>query len=181
LRRSLPTIWAQIPVSERSRIVRRLRVYWDVHRYRLAPQVAATLDDALRIGQLEVSAGRIHRIEATAGGFDVIWQARGQAHASREAFDAIINCTGPDADVGRSSNALFRNLLAYGLVRPDPLRLGLDVDAESRALDGEGRPVPGLYVTGPLTRGRFGEVMGVPDASKHARWVADRIATEIAK
>ena len=63
-----------------------------------------------------------------------------------------------------------------GLARPDPLGLGIDVDVQGRAIGRDGRASEKLFVAGPLARGTFGELMGVPDLARHARNIAESIA-----
>ncbi len=50
---------------------------------------------------------------------------RGEKAMTVEA-DAIINCTGPATDLRKVQHPLLRDLLQQGLVRSDPLGLGLD-------------------------------------------------------
>jgi uncharacterized NAD(P)/FAD-binding protein YdhS len=40
------SIWQALTVADRQRFLRHLRSYWDVHRYRIAPQVAGCLSSA---------------------------------------------------------------------------------------------------------------------------------------
>lgn len=49
-------IWQALSVADRQRFLRHLRSYWDVHRYRIAPQVAGILEQRQRDGSLRVLA-----------------------------------------------------------------------------------------------------------------------------
>ena len=52
-------IWQALSVADRQRFLRHLRHYWDVHRYRVAPQVAEVLEARQRTGSLQVQAARL--------------------------------------------------------------------------------------------------------------------------
>lgn len=175
LRRHLSTYWRTLPLSERRKIARRLRPFWDVHRFRIAPQVAALMESGRCEGWLSISAGRIHAVGRQESQFAVDWTARG---GTREFLlaDAVVNCTGPDGDIARSTNPLLSHALNHGLARPDDLRVGIDVDAEGRVIGATGEPMPGLWAAGPAARAVVGEATGVPEAAAHARLVACSIA-----
>ena len=79
-------------------------------------------------------------------------------------------------DIVRAGEPLLAALLAAGRIRPDPLRIGIDVDAECRALDASGAASGSLYAIGPVTRGTFWESVAVPDIRAQAARVAARIA-----
>jgi uncharacterized NAD(P)/FAD-binding protein YdhS len=87
-------------------------------------------------------------------------------------FAYAFNCTGPLHSIERSKDPLLRSLLDAGEVRPDHLGIGLDVDGESRA--GER-----LWALGPLTKGRYWEIIAVPDIRDQAAAVAEDIAREL--
>jgi uncharacterized NAD(P)/FAD-binding protein YdhS len=84
----------------------------------------------------------------------------------------VINCTGPASDYQRLADPLVQSLLHAGLARPDPLRLGLEVTADS-ALAGPSRR---LFAMGPVTRGAFWEVTSVPDIRQQCDALASQIA-----
>jgi uncharacterized NAD(P)/FAD-binding protein YdhS len=85
---------------------------------------------------------------------------------------AVINATGPTGDVTRSDDPLVRDLIRRGLARPDPFRLGLDVDAGNRLLDVSGCASRTLFAVGPVTRGAWWEINAVPDIRGQAAQVA---------
>jgi uncharacterized NAD(P)/FAD-binding protein YdhS len=163
-------LWQGLAEDEQRRFLRHLRPWWDVHRHRIAPQVAARIEAMRRSGRLEVAAARIARIE----GDRVTLARRGGGELSRR-FAAVINCTGPQGAIERVEDALIRSLIASGRARPDRLGLGLEVDGRSRiAGTGDG---PDLYALGPLTRGAFWEIVAVPDIRGQAAGVAKAIAS----
>ena len=63
-------------------------------------------------------------------------------------------------------------LEADGLVPLDRLGLGLTVDLRGRAVGRLGQTIETLLVGGPLARGTFGELMGLPEVSRYAVEIA---------
>ena len=61
----------------------------------------------------------------------------------------VVNCTGPATDCRKIDHVLLSSLLAGRLVTPDPLHLGLEVDAHGNLIDEEGRPSAMLCAIGP--------------------------------
>ncbi|MEA3065048.1 MAG: hypothetical protein QOJ27_1494, partial [Sphingomonadales bacterium] len=170
LRPHSASLWQGLNEAEQRRFLRHLRPWWDVHRHRIAPEVAARIGRLRESGRLEVQAGRIVRVEE---GGAVTIARRGGGELGRR-FAAAINCTGPEGDIGRVGDPLIKALLASKRARPDRLGLGLEVDSGSRVV-GEG-PSPALYALGPLTRGTFWEIVAVPDIRGQAAGVARAIA-----
>ena len=167
-------LWQRLGLSDQHRFMRHARPWWDVHRHRIAPQVADTVHRMIAEGRLEVVAGRIIGASAVAGGIDVEIRRRGKANASTERFDYVFNCTGPLHSIGRTQNPLLRALLDYGGARSDHLGIGLEVDEHSRVAGAEH-----LWALGPLTKGRYWEIIAVPDIREQAAAVADDISREL--
>lgn len=172
-------IWGNLPVVERLRLVRHLRPFWDVHRFRIAPQVEAALVAASARGQLETLAASVAAVSYHAGRIRTALKRSHAAGTTIRDFDAVVVTTGPAHNAVIDSQGYLAGLAEEGLVLPDPVRLGLWCDEHSRALDHEGWPVPGLYVAGPLARGTFGELMGLPQVSDHAAAVAAEVALSL--
>ncbi|GIF76940.1 FAD/NAD(P)-binding protein [Asanoa siamensis] len=169
LRPRVDQVWAGLTLEEQRRFLRHLSRYWEVHRHRCAPEVAATIDVARATGELEVRAARVSLIHASPRGFEV---TLGDAAPAR--FDAVVNCTGPGHPAGIP---LVRTLVADGLATADPLGLGIDVDAAGRPIGRHGRPVEGLHVIGSLRRGRWWETTAIPEIRAQAYAVADLLTT----
>jgi uncharacterized NAD(P)/FAD-binding protein YdhS len=168
-------IWQTFSKEEKRRFLRNGRPWWDIHRHRIAPQVAAKVVELVSAGRLEIVAGRIAKIGLGGEGVEVAIRRRGRTEADpARCFGYVFNCTGPLADIGRTEQPLLRRLLDGGLVEPDELSIGLAVDERSRAL-----PAERLWALGTLTKGRYWEMIAVPDIREQAAAVADDIATEL--
>ena len=74
---------------------------------------------------------------------------------------------------------MLGRLLASGLIRPDPCRLGAEVDAGSRLIGAGGQAQAGLYAVGPLTRGAFWEITSAPDIRSQAAGAAQSILSAL--
>ena len=174
LRPHSQALWQGFDEAEQRRFLRHGRPWWDVHRHRIAPDVAATIARMVADGRLEIVAGRIVSAKDDGDSLLVKYRKRGAAAAQAARFDFTFNCTGPLHSIARTNDPLLRSLLDAGAVRPDPLGLGLDVDQHSRAL-GAGA----LWAVGPLTKARYWEIIAVPDIRDQAAAIADDIAQEL--
>ena len=167
-------LWQGLTLSDQRRFMRHARPWWDVHRHRIAPQVADTVHRMIAEGRLEVVAGRITKASPADAGIDVEIRRRGKATASTERFGYAFNCTGPLHSIVQTKDPLLRTLLDHGAARPDQLGVGLDVDEHSRVAGGEN-----LWALGPLTKGRYWEIIAVPDIREQAAVVAEDISREL--
>src|SRR3546814_5960320 len=77
LRPVTQSLWQGLPVAEKRRFLRHLRSWWDVHRHRMAPEVAAVVQNAMDRGQLVVRAGRPRAAHPVAAGFVFEFRPKG--------------------------------------------------------------------------------------------------------
>ncbi|WP_022970771.1 FAD/NAD(P)-binding protein [Xanthomonas maliensis] len=175
LRPHLQPLWQRLTLAQRGRFLRHLRPYWEVARHRVAPGAAEQLQQLQASGQLKVVAARLLRARWVPDGVEAVIRARGAADAQTHRYQAVIRATGLDTDVDRTSDALIAGMREAGLLRADPLGLGLDTDAQMRVRDGSGQVVPGLYCVGPLLRGRYWEMTAVPELRVAARALAEQL------
>jgi uncharacterized NAD(P)/FAD-binding protein YdhS len=148
-------IWRNLPKAEKRRYARHLSSYYGSHRNRVAPQVVDDLDTLARAGRLSMLAGRILAAEADGTRISVSYRERHGGQVHRRTFDAVVNCTGPMHRPDGMGSSFLADAVKEGLIHPDAFGFGIDVD-------GRGRAARRLYVAGPLARGYFGDVIGVP-------------------
>lgn len=167
-------LWRAADGPTRARWVRHLRPFWDVHRHRIAPAIAAEIRALTDSGRLTVVAGRVVSVTPAGDGVTLVYRPKGVAATECAAADWLIDCTGPGHDPAR--DPLTGPLIASGRARLDPLGLGLDLDGTGRVLGADGTPDPTLFVLGPPARATFWETVAVPDIRKRIEVLAQALA-----
>ncbi|MGE4322991.1 MAG: FAD/NAD(P)-binding protein [Sphingobium sp.] len=169
LRPHVQDLWRRHDPAAQGRFLRHLRPYWDVHRHRIAPEVAARLERLEQEGRLRFLAGRIVKADPVGRCVRLEWRPRGADMARVMRTGRIVSCTGPEGDITRVAHPLLRGLVDAGQARPDVHRLGLDVDHLGRVRDLAGRPQSRVFAAGPVTKGEAWEIIAVPDI-RHQLW-----------
>jgi len=169
LRPHVQSIWRRWSLTERRQFLRHARPWWDVHRHRLAPKVAARIDHLTASGVLRTAAGQIRGWVDGDGCVGLAWTPRGSQTLVRTRAAAVVNCTGPNANLAAADDQLISSLADAGVIRADACRLGVDVDASARLVRRDGSVNDTLFAVGPITRGAFWEITSVPDIRHQAR------------
>ncbi len=166
-------VWRALTPDARRRVVRHLRPFWDIHRFRIAPQIDAVLGRKLADGSLELRKARLGTAEAHAAGISIDLRDLRRNATTCETFDTIIVATGPaHTDILRLQPYLSE-LADGGFVALDALGLDLHTASNGRPIGVSGRPEPTLFIAGPLARGTFGDCRRCPTTpcssrTKHA-------------
>ena len=172
-------IWRGWSLAQRRRFLRHARPWWDVHRHRMAPMIAARLSGLVVSAELEVLGGRLDGLSLAEDGFEAQIRPRGETVTVSRRFAAVVNCTGPRGDPETAAAGLLADLRRRGAVRRDPLGLGLDVTERLQVVGEGGAPTPGLFAVGPLTRAAVWEALAVPDLRSQTAEVAGTVIAEL--
>ncbi len=167
-------IWHGLDDVQRRRFLRHLRPWWDVHRHRMAPEIAVMMNDALGSGQLAVQAARLEACEAGSAEVSVQFRPRRSRQSEVRSFARVIDCRGSDCGV-TELNPLIASLARAGVVVADQFDLGLAVDSEDRAIGLDGKASEFLSILGPPTRGQHWESTAIPDIRRRAARLAERL------
>ena len=170
-------VWQAMPLADRARFLRHMRPWWDIHRHRLPGGTAQRINDACERAQLTIRAGRIQAYGTEGEHVEVVYRPRFKETLQSLKVARVVNCSGPGADYDRIAHPLVRAMLRDGLVRPDPLRLGLDVTTNCALLDRQGAVSRRMFAVGPVTKGAFWEITAVPDIRRQCEFLAGHLAT----
>lgn len=161
MRNGIWRFWPRMAPAEKRRVLRWLRNWYDMHRFRAPPQNDAVVRAAEARGAIVYRAGRVQGIRAMPEAIEVRWAPRGRDEPRTEELDVVVNCTGLDPAAGAQANPFLRALLADGVLRVDASGLGFAVDAACRPIGADGRARETWRVLGPPSAGTFGDPLGV--------------------
>jgi uncharacterized NAD(P)/FAD-binding protein YdhS len=178
IRNEAPRLWHALPDAERRRFLRHVRSYWDVFRHRLPGAVRARIAALHALGQLKLLAGRIRSVGIDDDSLVAEWVPRRQTLVQQLRIGEIANCTGPDYDVRRSKDPLWRNLVARGAAVADALGLGIHTGAYGALRDTAGHTHRHLYYVGPMLRADHWEVTAAAELRGHAEALARQLAVQ---
>jgi uncharacterized NAD(P)/FAD-binding protein YdhS len=111
-------------------------------------------------------------VEKTGRTLEIYHRQRGSMVRHRLDVAAVVNCTGSNLDLTRSTDPLIQQMLSEGLARTHPTGLGFDLDEEARVLDARGKVQGSVYAIGPITAGAFWESTAVPEIRVRAAAIA---------
>ena len=172
LRPYLAEIWQQWSLYQRASFLRHVRNLWDIHRHRMAPQVAAQLNRLLADGTLTIHAGRLIKAETDGVRAGIAIRSAQNEETIVLHADRVINCTGPGRNYSKTNIPLIAGMRDQGWLTPDSLGLGIETDADGRLISTYGKPVSNLFAIGPLRIPALFESLAIPEI----RIQADKLA-----
>jgi uncharacterized NAD(P)/FAD-binding protein YdhS len=175
LRPHVAAVWRSLPDVERRRFMRHVSRFWEVHRHRMAPEIANRVAALMTAQRLRISRGSIESHRDLRDGVEVSVRRRGTSITDVFTAAHVINCTGPQLNVGAVGDPLIDGLLASGVVRPGPYGLGLDAESDGAIIDALGNPSRNLWVIGPLRRGVEWETTAAREIRAQAAALAQRL------
>ncbi len=185
LRGKTQELWRSLNHREQNAFLQHLAPYWESHRHRIAPEVAGQIQAMIQTGQLRIMAGKIIDIAPNAqpaNPVNIVIRPRGSNdHTLTIRVDVVVNCTGPETNIARNQDPLIQSMLRQGLIRPNAHRLGLDVADDGGLINATGNVSDTLCTIGPTTRGRWYEIVAVPDIRRQSHALAQRLLSSIAR
>lgn len=169
VRHQVPLIWTYLSTDEKKIFLRHLRPFWEIHRHRIPEESYAIIEDRIKLGQINVIAGRIanviHENDLSATAFI---RPRGEKTEKTLKVNKIINCTGPQSDFRKIDQPLIRDLAEKGWLQADELNLGLSVSQDGQLVGRSGVVVPNIFTIGSLRKGAMWECTALREITLQA-------------
>jgi uncharacterized NAD(P)/FAD-binding protein YdhS len=178
LRPHTTQIWQTWSLRQRGSFLRHARNLWDIHRHRMAPQVATQLKQLLADGILQIHAGRLVNAETDGTRARITIRSSQAGDTFVIAVERVINCTGPTRNFTTTDIPLIAGLREQGWLTPDPLRLGIETDKDGRLIGVDGKTTPFLFTLGPLRIPGLFESIAIPELRVQAAELAQLLVSD---
>lgn len=168
IRHELPEIWQSWSDDQRNQFLTQDLRWWNVHRHRLAPEVAEEIEIAIKNDRLRVIATELISLKDSSNG-----TSAHLANGDSVMVDAVLNCLGYRTP---GDESLLGTLFKSGVAARGPLNLGLRTNfPDFNVLAEDGIIHKNLYALGPLLFGERFETTAVPEIRVQAESIASSI------
>jgi uncharacterized NAD(P)/FAD-binding protein YdhS len=168
IRHELPEIWQSWSDDQKNQFLTQDLRWWNVHRHRLAPEVAQEIEIAIHNGRLRIIATELLSLKDSANG-----TSAHLANGDSVEVDVVLNCLGYRTP---GDESLLGALFKSGVAARGPLNLGLRTNfPDFNVLAEDGTIHKNLYALGPLLFGERFETTAIPEIRVQAASVASSI------
>lgn len=175
LRPHTQALWKGLPLDERRRFLRHVRPFWESHRHRMPQSAWSALETLRGTSRLALWPGRIRDFVEDHAGVTVRIHAKGEAGPRAVRVAKVFNCIGPESNFRQHFNEpLLINLLARGILHPDPLFLGLEATDTLEPRGADGRVFDRISLIGPPLKAMLWESTAIPEIRQQAVHAAAR-------
>lgn len=172
---AVATCWSALPADERAWFLEHFHSRWMARRVPIPLVTARALEVAVTQGRITLVSGLDKVLPGTRSGFEVL------ANGRYRTVDWIVNCTGASRLLRPGASVLLDQLVAEGVLRPDPAGGAAVEFATCRALDRGNRVHHGLYAVGALTCGAYYVTSAIDVIGRQAGRVADHLAGSLSR
>lgn len=178
IRQQVPAIWKLMSYAERTRFLRHVRPYWEIHRHRIPAETHHIITKKIETGQVSVLAGNLIEVIPSGKFAEAIIRPRAEQFHVRLRVSKIVNCTGPQCDFRKIEQPLIRDLSTKGWLQHDELNLGLAVNDDGQLISRDGSAVNNVYTIGPLRKGAMWECTALREISTQADQLTGKLKAD---
>jgi len=172
-------LWQTLSPNDQRRFLRVAARYWDVHRHRIPPAAAATVDAMLASGQMQKHKGRVGNVDWRDGRLQIQVVASSTRPGAAISANRLIDCTGLQGDIRRVSDPLISALLERRMIRQGAHGIGIDTDGRGAVVAQDGQVDARLYTLGSARIGQLWESVAVPELRLQAAALARHIIEQM--
>lgn len=164
-------LWEQLSLQEQKRFIRHVIKIWHYNRHRIPPESYQILKEYWQKGKLQVIKGFVKAVRHSSNSQKVKVISQQELEV-----DYVVNCTGPQLDITKSTCPLLQNLLKQKIITPCKLKMGIETDEHFKV---KGKGDPKIYALGMLIFGQKLETVAVPELREQCELIVNELSRTI--
>ena len=172
-------LWLSLDESEQRRFLRHALRFWDIHRHRIAPEVATRIAAMRFTGQMVVQAGHVASVTGDSTRSHVRFRPRGEARDREIRVHRVLNGTGVETSLARMQSSLMKTLVARGVISPGPHDIGMATDGVGALLAADGTAQSNILTLGATRIGQCWESIAIPELRRQAQNISEYLLDRI--
>jgi uncharacterized NAD(P)/FAD-binding protein YdhS len=167
-------IWQSFTLEEKKKFLSKFRYMWGVARHRLPVFIYDIIENLRISGQLEVYQGKLIDIKEKGPELTITFHNIKKRGDETLKVQRVINCTGPETSIYKTSNPLLNKLAEKDIISADSLELGINADTSTyNILTKEGNKSPNLFTLGTNLKGMLWETIAVPELRQQCKQLSE--------
>lgn len=173
-------IWQNLNDTEKQCFMNRLRHLWGVARHRIPLHIHDHLQQLRINGQLKIISGKLLDIQEKEGAISVKYYDKKDKKEASMQVVRVINCTGPETDLSKTTDNFLSNALNKGYLTQDALKLGLCTDVKTFQIrQKNGTTSPHFLTLGSNLKGELWESTAANELRAQAKQLANFLVSGI--
>ena len=164
IRTQVPQLWKALSVQSRSRFIRHLKPYWEIHRHRAPAVILDRVKKAMQEGRFTILKGRIQDVKTTVSTLQL--SITNQQKTITLETNFLLNSSGLQQNISLTSDPLLRKLMEHGYMIPDDNGLGTETDEEGALECKQGEK--NIFTLGALRRASVFECTAAKEIGEQA-------------
>jgi len=166
-------LWISLDFSQQKMFFSRLARYWDIHRHRMAPEVAEKISIWFSEGKIDLVQAHVNEIKIVND--SVIVEIDKQKSLE---FDFVVDAR--NNLVSPITNPALKNLIQSGEICLNIHGKGLEVEPNTgRAINKFGEIQDQIFTIGPVRFGTLLETTAIPEIRLQAKSISDQIRIDL--
>ncbi len=163
-------LWPKLSSKVQERLDSKLRKFWFIHRYRMAPDLFAFMEHQLSAKRYRLAGKRVQSLQLI--GEKSLVQL---GDSSIDKFDGVINCSGPR----RLLNSLVSKLTEVRGACVSKNKTGLTISSRCQLISAQGNCINSVFVIGGLAEPYYGDLVGASDIAEQIASVVNEIEEKL--
>ncbi len=153
--------WIKLNVVEKRKLIKKLFLWWNIHRHRIPPESNELLLKLQNSRKLKIFSGYIYYVSGNGDNpLKIAFREKFSDEVKTIEAGYVINCSGPELDIAKSGNQLLLSLRDKESITVGPLRMGIEINKYGRV---KGNASDVIHTLGPILCGEYLETTAVPE------------------